>query len=245
MSAQSVTSSNLPSLIRQVIRHASTVEGSYLATVRLESDGRALYAIATDGYTLAVARERFGYDPQAERGPFATVLWARDAVHLADLCTHDPWGDGDHDYGPPERTVSLEAGDGDPVIVTATVTDCGGGMYATDSARVQYLAAPSQSPNGRPPLDWRRQVRECLDARTGQSAVGSVVLDRHLLERWERAGAGPLHFGFTGEHGAIVVTSRDFIGIQVPAKAFAYGPSFAELAGAWGDDLAAVTAERH
>ncbi|HSS39543.1 MAG TPA: hypothetical protein VLT58_12300, partial [Polyangia bacterium] len=78
-SHQTVSSRKLTDLIRAVVDHAGTDERSDLHAVRLESDGTHLYAVATDRFTLAVARELL--DPQLNPNPepFTALIAPRDA----------------------------------------------------------------------------------------------------------------------------------------------------------------------
>ena len=190
-----VSSRRLASLIRQVIDHAGTDERSDLHAVRLESDGKHLYAIATDRYTLAVARERLDSDLNPDPKPFSVLLYPRDAAHLAKIADGDEnFDDGLSFTAPPDFYTRLLAGDGRPPIVAAQVlVRKEGAEDYEDDASAKFVPAPDTIP-----YDWREMVRNCVAAEADSSTERTIALNPALLARWAASEARPLHFRING-----------------------------------------------
>jgi hypothetical protein len=236
---QTVSSRKLTSLIRSVVDHAGTDERSDLRAVRLESDGTYLHAAATDRSTLAVARELLDPQLNPDPKPFTALITPRDAAYLAQIADGDEaFDDGLPFTAPPDFHTRLLVSDGRPPILAAQVlVRKGDGEDYSDDMSAKFVLAPDVLP-----YDWRALVRGCL-AEPGSSAPSrTIAFNPHLLARWKSSDARPLHFRITGPFNAVIVTGRDFLGVQLPVKPTGAYESFAAHLEAWQGDLRGVEA---
>lgn len=239
---QTVSSRRITHLIRSVIDHAGDDERSDLRAIRLESDGTHLYAVATDRFTLAVARELLDPELNQDPKPFTALITPRDAAYLAQIADGDEiFDDGLPFTAPPDFYTRLLVGDGRPPILAAQVLarKNGDGEYRDDMS-AKFVLAPDVIP-----FDWRELVRKCLASEPdGFTRSQEIAFNPHLLARWKSCDIRPLHFRVTGTFNAVIVTGRDFLGVQLPVKPTEAGESFAAHLGAWQADLRGVEAVR-
>lgn len=233
MTHQTVSSRSLTRIIRQVIDHAGTDERSDLSVVRLESDGTHLFAVATDRHTLAVARELLDRELDPDPQPFSILLYPRDAAHLAKIADGDEaFDDGLPFTAPPDFYTRLLVSDGRPPIVAAQVlVRKDGAAEYDDHACAKFVPAPDVVP-----YDWRELVRGCLKSERGPAS--EMAFNPYLLARWKSSDIRPLHFRFAGAYDAVIVTGRDFIGVQLPVKPTDPSESFAGHYATWTAELA-------
>jgi hypothetical protein len=230
---QTVSSRRLSRILRQVVDHAGTDERSDLHTVRLESDGTHLYAVATDRFTLAVAREALDPELNPDRKPFSALITPRDAAYLAQIADGDEiFDDGMAWSAPVDFYTRLLVGDGRPPILAAQVLvrKEGEGEYRDDMS-AKFVLAP-----GVISYDWRELVRNCLSADAGPERT--MAFNPELLARWRSADLQPLHFRFAGATQAVIVTGHNFLGVQLPVKLLDPSESFAEYVSSWTAELA-------
>ncbi|HEY8977700.1 MAG TPA: hypothetical protein VIN75_26030 [Burkholderiaceae bacterium] len=232
---QTVSSRRLSRIIRQVIDHAGTDERSDLSVVRLESDGTHLYAVATDRFTLAVARELLDRELNPDAQPFSVLLYPRDAAHLAKIADDEAFDDGQPWSAPTDFYTRLLVSDGRPPIAAAQVlVRKEGDIEHRDDVSAKYVPAPDVLP-----YDWRDLVRRCLQTQSSESAaVRKMAFNPQLLARWRSSDIEPLHFRFTGALNAVIVTGHNFLGVQLPVKPTDPSESFDAYASAWTIDLA-------
>jgi len=231
---QTVASREIARLIRQVIDHAGTDERSDLHAVRLESDGTYLHAVATDRLTLAVARELLDPQLNPDPKPFTALLTVRDAAYLAQIADGDErFDDGLAFTAPPDFYTRLLVSDGRPPILAAQVLlRKEGAEDYEDDACAKFVLAPDTIP-----YDWRALVRSCLAGEVdGSTGERTFAVNPHLLARWKGSGIRPLHLRITGRFNPVIVTGRDFLGVQMPVKP-ADGESFAARYAPWVEDL--------
>ncbi len=234
---QTVSSRKLTSLIRSVIDHAGTDERSDLHAVRLESDGTHLYAVATDRFTLAVARELLDPQLNPDPAPFTALITPRDAAYLAQIADGDEvFDDGLQWSAPPDFHTRLLVGGRPPILAAQVLVRRGGDGDYRDDACAKFVLVPEV------PYDWRALVRGCLKSGSDESTPSrAIAFNPHLLARWRGSDIRPLHFRVTGPLNAVVVTGRDFLGVQLPVRTAA-DESFAEHLAAWQGDLRGVEA---
>lgn len=237
---QTVSSRKLASLIRSVIDHAGPDDRSDLCAVRVESDGTYLHAVATDRHTLAVARELLDPQLNPDPKPFTALLTLHDAAYLAQIADGDEiFDDGLPFTAPPDFHTRLLAGDGRPPILAAQVLvrKSDDEDYSDDRC-AKFVLAPDVIP-----YDWRDLVRGCLAGEApGPAPSQTIAFNPHLLARWKASDVRPLHFRITGPLNAVIVTGRDFLGVQLPVKPTEAGESFAAHLDAWQGDLRGVEA---
>lgn len=191
---RTLTVADLPHLLAQVADHRYRDPYSLptLAGVRLEADTTHLYAVATDRFTLAVARTPLGTDSHDSAG-FAAFLTATDLTTLTALAKATR-----------TRTATLTE---QPDTLTVRL----------DQHRLD-LPAHHQERDTFP--QWRPLLRPAL--RGEPALAEEIGLAPWLLARWTahlpaRDRYTPLLVWGTGPGEPLVLArGEDFLGLQMP-----------------------------
>ncbi|MFF8604077.1 hypothetical protein ACF065_33805 [Streptomyces sp. NPDC015232] len=156
--------------------------------VRIEADAEHLYAVATDRYTLAVARYRHhGLDGEA----FARTIPARALPALRRWLTDQPGG----------AAVTLTAADGKLRFVTAA-----GEMTLTTDDAQDYIGWRGL---------LRDVIAKTAETGGGQEDL--PVLDARLLARFTTADTH-LRVKTGPDRTATLLVGEEFLGAQMPAR---------------------------
>lgn len=227
-------------LLRPVMPHAGgDKDFPELDVVRLELGQEALYAVATDRYTLAA--ERWPLMPKERNGGAGQVvhLAAREAAASLKLFTHGK----DED---PLLTV---------IIDTARVPVLAAGTHAT----VPRLAVTVQQagdgtrlvlhdvrdPSRDPLAGWRKQIRAALSRPPGR-ALDGLDLYAGMLSRWTAAARkGERLTMYTGPEPGdplLVIVEQHFAGL-LAVQQYLDGPGRTLGGLAWQDELGSIDPE--
>lgn len=176
-------------LIDSTADHIGDESLETLHGIRLDSDGRHLHAIATDRYTLAVARYKLN-DNEHDQA-FARTIRAQDVPALRE------W-------------VKAVSGHSNIAISTEP------GRLALASPHTELRIAVTDSLEF---PDWRALVRSTADLATEQrtGADEFPAFDSRYLARWNATGA-ILHVRVNVEMKAALFLGEDFIGMQMPVR---------------------------
>jgi hypothetical protein len=185
-----ITAYQLAELLRKVDPHIGRTMGyAAIQGVRLDHDGRNLHAVATDRYTLAVARQK-----TAPTTPWAASINGSDRDNqLAAVTTWLATHDGE-----------------DAITLTADLGPTGNAL--TLASRRSNLTVPVYA--GHFP-DWRGLIRTAVD-RDGTDSPWTGQTSK-LLARWEAAGREICTWQSAFDK-PMVVTANSFIGIQMPRR---------------------------
>jgi hypothetical protein len=223
-------------LIKPVLPHVGTDKDfPELAVVRLEIGGDAVYAAATDRYTLAAERWPL---PPADRGiGFQVVhLAAKEAAASLKLFS---FGKDDD----PPLMITIDSGlvsvmvAGTPASVprlAVTVQQAGDGT--------RLVLHDERDPTADPLAGWRKNLRAAIGRPTGRPIEG-LELQAFSLTRWaSAAGKGERLTLFTGPEPGdpLLVTVEDHFAGLASVPQFLEG-SAKTLAGLpWHDELAVI-----
>jgi hypothetical protein len=176
-------------LIRPVLPHASTdKEHPALGVVRLELAARAVYAVATDRYTLAA--ERWPYDTGQDT-PLRVHLSLQDARASLALFRYSK------DDDPPLRVIV----DTEPVSVTIVgqsraVSHPRVTIEADDGTRAVFRDV--RDPSRDPLAGWRKSIHEAMTRPDGRELDGLDVLGGSLARFASAARKGERLTVWTG-----------------------------------------------
>jgi hypothetical protein len=205
---------DFPTLLRQVSPHMGPKTDTLpvLDAVYFEADTRYLYAIATDSYTLAVARRRIEHS----EADFRVRVQADDlkAVRAAVRLT-----------GHREVTLALGS-DADGPRLRA---DTGGHRIDVPCDLNTFTGAGG----------WRKLLTKALAAAESRR---ELRLNPRMLGRWQHAArTEPLTVWSTGADKPLVVAGPDFLGLHMPVRSYPespYGPK--EICNDWTESLGAT-----
>lgn len=242
-------------LIKPVIPHASTdAELRNLSVIRIESAPWALYAVATDRYSLAAERHPLSYE-YGRDGADPVHVRLSDAKASLALFPHSK------DFDPPMRvTIDTVAV---PVTVVGRETSIRRLAITLETGDGTRLVLHDQRDQSADPLaGWRDTLAAAL-SRNQETASPAMYLSATQIGRWsaacrkgERLAVCP---GAKGADMVLIAVEQHFLAVwkptallESPAQLLAEGPWPSELAptlGAQllreGSGLGAVSVERH
>jgi hypothetical protein len=207
---------DFPYLLQQVSDHMSADRTlPALNGVYFEARGAFLYAVATDRYTLAVARRRLEKRPSR---PWAVLVGERELKPLRAFV-------GFNRRTP--LTLAHRRGEDGPVL--------------TVRAGAQSLEVPGAAfklPGLWTGGEWRTKLAEHL--HTVPDLRQDIALNPTLLARWGRSGGAdrhtPVRAWTSGPGKPLVITcGADFIGLHMPVRVTADAPQRADIIAGWGD----------
>jgi hypothetical protein len=175
--------------------------------IRLDCDGRTLHAVATDRYTLAVARAGL----RQPTDPFALTLPAADLPYLR------AWTNAHHGHEFIRITPDLT-----PDRARAVFTD------DRDHGTASTMAFPVAA--GAFP-DWRPLLHTALAAEL--DTARQTAIDTRLLERWTTAGDTVTIRQTTGLRPLVITAGPDFIGFQMPMRPLREAPDHTDVVTSW------------
>jgi hypothetical protein len=231
------TITDLSGLLTQLAPHAGTDDTlPQLRGIHLECDGVYVYGVATDRYTVAVARRavRLLGEDDSPRERWALFLpresWPL-VRHVADVAASAKTGlPGLLSLAP---VASVPGGPERLTVTTAhhTVT-----VIAAPTAGYAVVEDPQPFP------DWRQLLRKYLGAEVGGPFEG--LLAPAYLGRWRTAQldrGAPLTV-WSARGAVLVAAGSDFVGVQVPVLRSAQptAPRPGTVQQAWQHDLAAA-----
>lgn len=223
-------------LIRPVLPHAlNDAEFPQLAVVRIEAAEHAVYAVATDRYTLG-----------AERHPLTAGyrLWDIPQpahVRLAEAATSLKLFPYSKDYDPPLRLTIAKM----PVPIAVagrqtTIDHLAVTIEADDGTRL--VMHDKRDPSNDPLASWRKHLATAV-TRALPAAAPSLMLNATQLGRWGAAvRKGERLAVFTGAKGdemLLVLVESHFCGVWQPVS-YLDGPEKMLAESAWRDELAEV-----
>lgn len=219
-----LTTRELHELVAPVLPHASTdKEQPELGVIRLEVRERVVYAVATDRYTMAAARQRL--DDLADDVTIA--IDRSDAAAMLKLFKHSK--DADPQLRLIIDTVPVPAGGG-------TVTGLGLTVSSEDGNRLTLLGHDDQAL-----ADWRRLLGRIIH-RAQTPASPALLLTPSYLPRWTKAARkGERLAVFVGPDPTdpLVFLAEDhFVGVWMPAGHLDAGFDLLS-ASPWYDELPA------
>jgi hypothetical protein len=220
-------------LIKPVLPHASTdADDPQLGVVRIQPAEHALYAVATDRYTIGA--ERFPL-PAGERlwdVPGPVHIWRTDAAASLRLFPYSK------DADPPLR-VSIDKA---PVPITvagtpATVDRLAITLEAIDGTRL--VMHDHRDPSSDPLAGWRGHLISAL-IRPQAKAAPALNLNAAYLARWSAAvRKGERLAVFTGTKGdqmLLIAVENHFLGVWQPVS-YLESPADMLAATPWRDEL--------
>lgn len=214
---------DFPYLLSQVSDHMSadrTLPG--LNGVYFEACGAYLYAVATDRYTLAVARRRLDKCPSR---PWAVLVGEQELKPLrafAGFNRHTP------------LMLTHRHGDDGPVL--------------TVRAGAQSLEVPGAAfklPGLWARGEWRTLLAEHI--HNAPDLRQEIALNPALLARWGRSGGADRHTPITAWTNGpgkplVIACGTDFLGLHMPVRVSADAPQRADIVAGWGDLAPALCA---
>lgn len=218
-------------LIKPVLPHASTDKDTpWLATVRIEAD-LALYAVATDRYTLGA--ERHPLDPSGIAAAAGIPAIHLRATEVKASLTVFPYSKDDD---PPLKVIVDRA----PIPLDIGPSVMGYALTLQSGDGTRIVMRDVRQPDRDALAGWRKNIRQALRRGPGR-ALGGLPLSGQLLARWQNAVRGGERLTFyTGpEPGdALLVTVEDhFAGLwSVPQYLDTPGKVLRELP--WDIELA-------
>jgi hypothetical protein len=227
-----MTSRELTGLLKPVIPHASTDPKSALSVIRIDTIGRALFAIATDRASLAAER-RFTPDldwlnlqPQPVHVRLADV---KAALKLFPYAKEDD----------PQLRITI-----DNVFVPVTTagrrTSVRRLAITVESETGTRLVLHDQrDPSSDPLAGWRGKLRGALERPMTQMAP-ALHLEAAELSRWAAACRGAerlaVFTGTTGDDLVLMAVEDHFLGVWAP-KRYLESPEVMLADSAWRADL--------
>ncbi|MFF4735315.1 hypothetical protein ACFY2W_05350 [Streptomyces sp. NPDC001262] len=184
-----IRTTGLRQAVARVLPHLGTENVPDLNGLLLDYDGTILFAVASDRYTLAVAR----VSVHNSSVPWAVFLDGTEARALADILDRT----GFHE----EIAIGHRPARYEDEAPAVRVT----------SAHESIDLDPDERENDL--FQWRAIVRTHL----ADSETGPVLLNPELLDRWSALDE-PAAVRLPGGHGAVTVTAERFLGLHMPIR---------------------------
>jgi hypothetical protein len=223
-------------LIKPVLPHASTdADQRELASIRIELAEYAIYAVATDRYTIGAERHELKPGIRLWDIPQPVHVWASEAKASLGLFAYSK------DYDPPLRlTVDTMPV---PVAVAGRQTTVGRlavTVEADDGTRL--VLHNHRDPSNDPLAAWRKHLAGPFHRQQAASAP-ALNLNAVQLARWAAAcRKGERLAFFTGTQGdelVLVAVENHFLGAWKP-QSYLTSPAEMLAASPWRDELAEV-----
>lgn len=220
-------------LLKPVIPHASTdSDEPQVGVVRIQAAEHAVFAVATDRYTLAAERHPLPAGVRLWDVPGPVHVWRTDAAASLRLFPYSK------DFDPPLRIVIDKAPV--PIVVAGnetTIDRLAITVEAQDGTRL--VMHDHRDPSADPLAAWREHLLGAL-VRPQSKAAPALNLNAAFLARWSAAvRKGERLAVFTGSKGAdlvLIAVESHFLGVWKPIS---YLESPAEMLAAtpWRDEL--------
>ncbi|MEW2300236.1 phiSA1p31-related protein [Streptomyces sp. NPDC006655] len=205
-----INAKDLRRMFEQVTPHMDDPENwvPVISSIRLESRDGWLYAVASDRYTIAVARcpivaERscVGHIPGRLVAAFTALVDA--AAECADDVT---------------LTLPPVAAEG---MCTLKLSTVGRKQLTVEYEPDDYKTFP----------DWRKVLYSVLTAQPGQIPLTGFTT--RFLARWQHAGEKLIVWQEAGDKPMLLLGDDRFVGLQMPTSAYRDGAKREEIAAAW------------